>query len=82
MKMAQKHRGPKFPVTHISQDLDKGESTKGQRGWGEDVGEWFWWLRWPSFLSSALLWLQKYLFSIAILEVDASTIKPYFGHLH
>ena len=26
MKMAQKHRGPKFPVTHISQDLYKGES--------------------------------------------------------
>ena len=71
--MSQKHRGPKLPVTHISQDLyNKGT---WQRGGGEDVGKGFWWLRWPGFLCSALLWLQKYLFLIAILEVDASTIK-------
>ena len=74
MKTAQKHSGPKLPVTSISQDL----YNKGiwQRGGGEAVGKGFWWLRWPSFLSSALLWLQNYLVSIAILEVDASTIKP------
>lgn len=58
-------------LAKISTIRESGSVVVG-RLWGKG----FWWLRWPSFLSSALLWLQNYLFSIAILEVDASTIKP------
>ena len=42
------------------------------------MGKGFWWLRWPSFLSSTLLWLQKYLFSSQCTSPKhpVSCIKP------